>query len=102
MNICLVTTTLAAPLAGHGKRRQRSHMPEYRKAYVAQVNARERKHGALDRKRKGSLLERLAVRSQTEVALIMGVTKEAVRQTENRALAKVRQALLHLHRELAL
>jgi DNA-directed RNA polymerase sigma subunit (sigma70/sigma32) len=102
MNICLITTTLAAPLAGQPKRRQRSHTPEYRKIYVAQVNARERRHGELDRKRRGNLLERLAVRSQTEVARMLGVSKEAVRQTENRALAKVRQALLHLHRELAL
>ena len=101
MNIALTVLTTTAPLAGLPKRRQKSHTPDYRRVYVAGVRARERKHGALDRKRKGDLMARLAIRSQTEVARLLGITKQAVYQTENRALAKVRSALLHFYGELS-
>jgi len=101
MDITLTTHTLAAPLAGQPKRRQASHQPDYRKKYVAAMTARQKAHGALNRKQRGNLLEGLAVRSQTEVARLLGISREAVRQTENRALAKIRLALLPLHRELA-
>jgi hypothetical protein len=74
---------------------------DYRKAYCAVVKARQLRHGPLDRKVKGNLLGRIAIRSQTEVACILGVSKEAVRQVENRALGKLRSALRSLYGELS-
>jgi DNA-directed RNA polymerase sigma subunit (sigma70/sigma32) len=100
MNISLVTLTLAAPVVGLPKRRQKSHTSDYRRLYVARVNARERQHGALNRKRKGDLMAGLSLRSATEVARILGISKEAVRQIENRAMSKLRNALLPFYGEL--
>jgi DNA-directed RNA polymerase sigma subunit (sigma70/sigma32) len=105
MNIALVTATLTAPLAGPPNRRMKSRAAAYRRAYRVAYGAltrvRERRHGALNRKRKGDLMASLAVRSQSDVARILGISKQAVMQTENRALAKVRFALLAFYGELS-
>lgn len=101
MNICLTTTLLTAPLAGVPLRhRQKSHQPSYRRRYVEQLLARQARHGAPGVKARGKLLQTIGLMSQTEVAHALGITREAVRQTENRALAKLRAALLPLYREL--
>ena len=101
MNISLTNLTLTAPLAGKPPRvPQRSHMPEYRRKYVAQVRAREFKHGDAGAKPDGSLLKSMQVRSKAEVAVLLGITREAVRQVENRAIYKIRCALKHLYQEL--
>jgi DNA-directed RNA polymerase sigma subunit (sigma70/sigma32) len=51
-------------------------------------------------KAKGKLVQTIAAMSQAEVARALGISREAVRQTENRALAKVRAALLPLYLDL--
>jgi DNA-binding XRE family transcriptional regulator len=99
MDITLVTTTLAAPLAGQRKR-QRSHLTAYRRSYVAEMVARQNRHGEVGTKAKGKLVQTIAAMSQAEVARALGISREAVRQTENRALAKVRAALLPLYLDL--
>jgi DNA-binding XRE family transcriptional regulator len=99
MDITLVTTTLNAPLAGQLKR-QRSHQTAYRRAYVADMVARQNRHGENGSKAKGKLVQTIAAMSQAEVARALGISREAVRQTENRALAKVRAALLPLYLDL--
>jgi predicted DNA-binding protein (UPF0251 family) len=38
-------------------------------------------------------LERFAIRTQEEVAQILGISRQAVQQTERRALHKLRKAL---------
>jgi len=101
MNISVTILCITAPISGVPKRRQKCHAVDYRKAYCAVVKARQLQHGPLDRKVKGNLLGRIAIRSQTEVAAILGVSKEAVRQVENRALAKLRTALRSLYGELS-
>ena len=100
MNITLTTAILTAPLAGVPRKRQRSHSRAYRKAYVAQMLAKQAEHGPLGVKAKGKLLQTIGVRSQYDVARLLGISREAVRQTENRALAKLRAALLPLYQEL--
>ena len=101
MNISVTIFCITAPLSGLAKRRQKCHAVNYRKAYCAVVKARRLRQGLLDRKVKGNLLGRIAIRSQTEVAAILGVSKEAVRQVENRALSKLRTALRSLYGELS-
>jgi|GEM_PF-5935232 len=101
MNISIVTLTTTAPLAGqpYAKRIRPSQTWAYRAAYRAARDKRERANGGF--KAHGYLLDRIAIRSQVEVARILGVSREAVRQTENRALSKLRLALLGLYRELS-
>ena len=96
----LVPLPAAAPLVRVRRPMQKSHMPAYRKMYLARVKARESEFGVLNRKRKGDMMAGLSIRSATEVAKILGITKEAVRQIENRAISKLRRALHHLYVEL--
>lgn len=100
MNIALTTLTLAAPLHGKPRRKQRSHSRAYRKAYVAKMIARQRVHGPQGVKAKGTLLQTIGMMSQSDVARVLGITREAVRQTENRALAKLRMALWPYYQSL--
>lgn len=101
MNISLTNLTLTAPLAGKPPRKvQRSHTWEYRKKYQAMVRAREFKHGKSAAKTAGSLLKTIQVLSQADVAELFGISKQAVAQIENRAIGKVRAALLSDYREL--
>lgn len=99
MNISLTTTLLTAPLAGV-KRRQKSHLTAYRRSYVARMIARQKRHGSIGTKARGKLIQTIAGMTQSEVARALGISREAVRQTENRALAKLRAALLPLYLEL--
>lgn len=102
MNIALTTLTVSAPLAGVPvKPRQKSHRPDYRRAYVARMIARQQRHGSLGMRAKGKIIQTIGYMSQSEVAQVLGISREAVRQTENRALAKLRAALLPLYRELS-
>lgn len=100
MNITLTTLTLTAPLSGVPRKGQRSHCPAYRKAYVAKMLAKQARHGSLGVKAKGKLIQTVGLMTQTEVARVLGISREAVRQTENRALAKLRAALIRYYREL--
>lgn len=101
MNISLVTLTTTAPLAGsHTRSRKPSQQWAYRMAYRVKERQRERKHGPFKSRGRLVLLDHIAVRSQAEVAAILGVSREAVRQVENRALSKLRAALLGLYGEL--
>lgn len=99
MNIAITTLTLAAPLAGQ-RRQQRSHQRDYRREYVARMVARQARHGSIGHRAKGKLLKTIGMMTQSEVARALGISREAVRQTENRALAKLRAALMPLYREL--
>jgi|APGre2960657404_1045060.scaffolds.fasta_scaffold83590_1 hypothetical protein len=101
MNPPVVSPTTPEPSAGQpeAKRICPSQTLAYRAAYRAARDKRERANGGF--KAHGYLLDRIAIRSQAEVARILGVSREAVRQTENRALSKLRLALLGLYRELS-
>jgi len=100
MTISILTLTTTAPLAGV-KRRQASHRPEYRKSYMARVLAKQRAHGPTGIKAFRKLLKQYEILSQTDVAELFGVSREAIRQTENRALAKVRARFHNEYLELA-
>lgn len=101
MDISLTTLTGAAPLAGaHTRTRKPSQQWAYRAAYKLKVRHKERQHGSFKSRGRLVLLDHIAVRSQSEVARILGVSREAVRQVENRALAKIRMALLGHYGEL--
>ena len=103
MNISLLSLTITAPLAGRapGKALKPSQTWAYRMAYRKAYRERLRKHGGFKAHGSNVLIDCIAIRSQVEVAKILGVTREAIRQTENRALSKVRLALLGIYRELS-
>lgn len=101
MDISLITLTTAAPLASAlKKRRQASHLPAYRRAYVERMKARQTEHGPIKGRGRMLLLDQIALRSQSEVAAILGVSRQAVVQVEHRAISKLRRALLGLYGEL--
>ena len=101
MDISLTTLTLAAPVVNRQPSwRQKSHGPEYRRAYKLRRKQFQRALGYANGKARGALINTVGVRSRGEVARLMGITKQAVSQLEQSALSKLRRALIPLYREL--
>lgn len=91
MDISLTTLLITAPTAGaHAKNRKPSQQWAYRHAYRQKSTAKEREHGAFKSRGRLVLLDHISVRSQSEVARILG----------DLALSKIRRALLGLYGEL--
>jgi len=104
MNITLTATLINAPLSGvPNPTRQKSHQRSYRRTYVLEMVKRQAQHalhGTMGCKGKGKIIQHVGLMTQIEVARSLNITREAVRQTENRALAKLRRALLPFYLDL--